>query len=115
VQNANDMAATVAKVIMGTPTPYNAVPWFWSNQYDLRLQTVGISTGYDQIVMRGDVASRSFALVYLKQGRVIALDCINAAKDYMQGRALVMGRLSPPTDQLADTNVALKSLVPAAT
>jgi 3-phenylpropionate/trans-cinnamate dioxygenase ferredoxin reductase component len=115
VQNANDMAAAVAKTIMGTPTPYNAVPWFWSNQYDLRLQTVGISTGYDQIVMRGDAASRSFALVYLKQGRVIALDCINAAKDYMQGRALVMGRLSPPTDQLADTNVALKSLVPAAT
>jgi 3-phenylpropionate/trans-cinnamate dioxygenase ferredoxin reductase subunit len=114
VQNANDMAAAVAKTIVGTPTVYNAVPWFWSNQYDLRLQTVGISTGFDKTIVRGDMASRSFSLIYLKQGRVIALDCVNAAKDYMQGRALVMGRVSPPEDQLADPNVPLKSLVPSA-
>ena len=114
VQNANDQATTVAKTITGTPTPYHAVPWFWSNQYDLRLQTVGISTGYDKIVVRGDMASRSFSLVYLKEGRVLALDCINAAKDYMQGRALVIGRLSPPVEQLADPAVPLKTLVPAA-
>ena len=114
VQNANDQATAVAKTITGTPTPYHAVPWFWSNQYDLRLQTVGISTGYDKIVVRGDMASRSFSLVYLKEGRVLALDCINAAKDYMQGRALVIGRLSPPVEQLADPAVPLKTLVPAA-
>ena len=114
VQNANDQATAVAKTITGTPTPYHAVPWFWSNQYDLRLQTVGISTGYDKIVVRGDMASRSFSLVYLKEGRVLALACINAAQDYMQGRALVIGRLSPPVEQLADPAVPLKTLVPAA-
>jgi len=64
------------------------VPWFWSNQYDLKLQTVGLSTGHDDVVMRGDPATRSFSLVYLRQGRVIALDCVNAVKDYVQGRPL---------------------------
>jgi 3-phenylpropionate/trans-cinnamate dioxygenase ferredoxin reductase subunit len=113
VQNANDQAMAVAKTIAGTPTPYHAVPWFWSNQYDLRLQTVGLSMGYDKIVVRGDMAMRSFSMVYLKDGRVLALDCINNAKDYMQGRALVLGGVSPPLDQLADPAVALKSLVPA--
>lgn len=114
VQNANDQATAVAKTIVGTPTPYNAVPWFWSNQYDLRLQTVGLSMGYDKIIVRGDMASRSFSMVYLNEGRVLALDCINSAKDYMQGRALVMGGVSPPLDQLADPAVPLKTLVPSA-
>ena len=78
-----------AKSIAGAPVPYHAVPWFWSNQYDLRLQTVGLSNGFDEAVLRGDPAARSFSLVYLKAGRVIALDCVNATKDYVQGRALV--------------------------
>jgi len=114
VQNANDQAAAVAKTITGNPTAYHAVPWFWSNQYDLHLQTVGISTGYDQIVVRGDMASRSFSLVYLREGRVIALDCVNAPKDYVQGRALVIGGISPPLDQLKDPALLLKTLVPTA-
>ncbi|MBK7284874.1 MAG: FAD-dependent oxidoreductase, partial [Sphingomonadales bacterium] len=76
VQNANDMANTAAKAICGDAQPYHAVPWFWSNQYDLKLQTVGLSTGHDDVVMRGDPATRSFSLVYLRQGRVIALDCV---------------------------------------
>ena len=67
------------------------MPWFWSNQYDLRLQTVGLSTGYDATVTRGDPAARSFSVIYLKQGRVIALDCVNAVRDYVQGY-LVPGR-----------------------
>ena len=65
------------------------MPWFWSNQYDLRLQTVGLSTGHDETLVRGDIAARSFSLVYLREGRVIALDCVNATRDYAQGRALV--------------------------
>ena len=77
VQNANDMATTAAKAICGDPQPYDAVPWFWSNQYDLRLQTVGLSLGHDATVLRGDPASRSFSVVYLKGGQVIALDCVN--------------------------------------
>ncbi len=110
VQNANDMATTVAKAIVGVPEPYQAVPWFWSNQYDLRLQTVGLSLGHDQVVIRGAPASRSFSVVYLRQGQVIALDCVNAAKDYVQGRALVVEGARPDLKQLADDSIALKTL-----
>lgn len=89
VQNANDQANVVAKGICGAEAPYHAIPWFWSNQYDLKLQTAGLSTGHDRAVLRGDPASRSFSVVYLKAGKVIALDCVNATKDYVQGRMLV--------------------------
>ena len=111
VQNANDQASCVAKGLMGDRQPYHAVPWFWSNQYDLKLQTVGLSTGHDDIVVRGEPASRNFSVVYLKQGRVIALDCVNATKDYVQGRKLVIDRISPDRDKLADAGVPLKELV----
>jgi 3-phenylpropionate/trans-cinnamate dioxygenase ferredoxin reductase subunit len=113
VQNANDQASVVAKGITGAPAPYHAVPWFWSNQYDLRLQTVGLSSGHDALIVRGEPANRSFSVIYLKQGRVIALDCVNATKDYVQGRALVIGGIAPPADQLSDPEVPLKSLIPA--
>ena len=111
VQNANDQATCVAKAICGDPQPYHAFPWFWSNQYDLRLQTAGLSVGYDQTVLRGDPAARSFSVVYLKAGRVIALDCVNMVKDYVQGRKLVEGKVSPDLAQLADASVPLKELV----
>jgi 3-phenylpropionate/trans-cinnamate dioxygenase ferredoxin reductase subunit len=110
VQNANDQATTAAKAIMGSMDVYSAVPWFWSNQYDLRLQTVGLSIGYDQIIVRGNPADRAFSLVYLKDGVVIALDCVNAVRDYAQGKALVVGRVRPDPALLADVAVPLKSL-----
>ena len=114
VQNANDQANCVARAICGESAPYRALPWFWSNQYDLKLQTAGLSVGYDATVLRGDIAARSFAIIYLKAGKVIALDCVNAAKDYVQGRKLVEVGVSPDVAQLADTSVALKDLIPAA-
>ncbi len=110
VQNANDMANTAARAICGDAQPYHAVPWFWSNQYDLKLQTVGLSTGHDEVVVRGDPAQRSFSVIYLKEGRVIALDCVNAVKDYVQGRALVAGRMILDRAKLADTGKPLKEL-----
>lgn len=110
VQNANDMASVAAKAIMGDKQDYDAVPWFWSNQYDLRLQTVGIATGYDQTVMRGDPAERKFSLVYLREGEVIALDCVNNTRDYAQGRKLVMNRAEIDPELLADTGVPLKEM-----
>jgi 3-phenylpropionate/trans-cinnamate dioxygenase ferredoxin reductase subunit len=113
VQNANDMANAVAKSLTNELTPYHAVPWFWSNQYDLRLQTVGISAGYDFMVLRGNPDTRSFSVVYLKANKVIALDCVNATKDYVQGRLFVTEGLSPTFEQLADTNVPLKELAAA--
>lgn len=111
VQNAHDLANTVARALTGEPEPYNSTPWFWSNQYDLRLQTVGLSKGHDSTVMRGDPTGRSFSIVYLKQGRVVALDSVNATKDYVQGKALVERRAKVSPEQLADTGILLKSLV----
>lgn len=111
VQNATDQAAVAARTICGIPAEYGAVPWFWSNQYDLKLQTVGLSQRHDAIVTRGDPASRSFSLVYLREGRVIALDCVNATRDYAQGRALVSAGAVPDAESLADPEVPLKSLL----
>jgi 3-phenylpropionate/trans-cinnamate dioxygenase ferredoxin reductase subunit len=113
VQNATDQATTVAKCISGQPSPYAAVPWFWSNQYDLKLQTVGLSIGYDDLVVRGDPATRSFSAVYLRRGKVIALDCINSVKDYVQGRKLVEAGAAPDRARLADSSHPLKELASA--
>ncbi len=110
VQNANDQAKVAVQHLLGDPQPYDATPWFWSNQYDLKLQTVGLSGGHDQTVLRGSVEDRSFSLIYLKEGRVLALDCVNAVKDYAQGRTLVAQGLSPDPARLADTSVSLKEL-----
>ncbi len=110
VQNANDQAIVVAKAVMGSIDPYNAVPWFWSNQYDLRLQTVGLSGGHDRIVVRGRPADRNFSLIYLRAGKVIALDGVNATKDYVQGKALVVHGLAADPTQLADLSIPLKEI-----
>ncbi len=112
VQNANDMGTCVAKSICGDARPYHAFPWFWSNQFDLRLQTAGLSVGYDATVLRGNPDERSFSVVYLKHGRVIALDCVNMVKDYVQGRKLVEAKASPDPAKLADGSVPLKELMP---
>ena len=110
VQNANDQAACAVKAILGNPEPYKATPWFWSNQYDLKLQTVGLSSGHDATVLRGDPATRSFSVLYLKQGKLIAIDAVNAMKDYVQARKLVEeGAVIAPED-LADASRPLKEL-----
>ena len=111
VQNANDQAAVAATVIRaGEGAPYDAVPWFWSDQYDLKLQTVGLSIGHDRAVLRGDPASRSFSVIYLREGRVVALDCVNAVKDYVQGRKLVVDGARIAPEELADAAVPLKAM-----
>ncbi len=112
VQNANDQANVVAKGICGDAQPYHAIPWFWSNQYDLKLQTVGLSTGHDAAVLRGNPAERKFSVIYLKQGKIIALDCVNQAKDYVQGRNLVIAGAVIPANKLADADTPLKELQP---
>lgn len=110
VQNANDMANTVARTIMGETVSYDAVPWFWSNQYDLRLQTVGLSAGHDQALVRGDPATRSFSVVYKRDGRVVALDCVNMVRDYVQGKALVQRGSRADDATLQDSTIALKQI-----
>ena len=112
VQNATDQAATVARSITGKRAAYDALPWFWSIQYDLRLQTVGLAHGYDDLIVRGDMSARSFSVIYLREGKVIALDCVNATRDYVQGRALVASGAEPSRALLLDPAVSLKSLAP---
>ena len=113
VQNANDQAMVVARTILGEAATYHAVPWFWSDQYDLKLQTVGLSIGHDAVVTRGDPAARSFSVIYLRKGRVIALDCVNAVKDYVQGRKLVETGADIDRARLADTSMSLKDMAVA--
>jgi 3-phenylpropionate/trans-cinnamate dioxygenase ferredoxin reductase subunit len=114
VQNATDQAINVAKALTGTPEDYRSTPWFWSNQYDLKLQTVGLSQGHDATVVRGDPANRSFSVVYLKHGRVIALDCINSVRDYAQGRKLVEAGAQVDAVLLSDAGIPLKAMLPDA-
>lgn len=113
VQNANDQASAVARHIVGQPQPYDCLPWFWSNQYDLKLQTVGVATGHDDLIVRGDPNARSFSILYLRRGRVIALDCVNATRDYVQGRALIGADLPFDSARLADAGVPLKEMLAA--
>jgi 3-phenylpropionate/trans-cinnamate dioxygenase ferredoxin reductase subunit len=108
VQNAQDQARVAAKAIMGVPEPYCAVPRFWSDQYDLKLQSVGLFHDHDEALVRGDPASRRFSVIYLREGRVIALDCVNAVKDFVQGRALVIDRAMAVRHLLADPAHPLK-------
>ncbi|WOE76576.1 NAD(P)/FAD-dependent oxidoreductase [Alterisphingorhabdus coralli] len=114
VQNANDQAKTVAQDIIGKGKPYRVVPWFWSNQYDARLQTVGMTLGHDEEILRGDPESGSFSVIYLRDDKVVALDCVNKTKDYVQGRALVEAAVEDGQEldkaQLADTEIPLKEV-----
>ncbi|KHL24820.1 pyridine nucleotide-disulfide oxidoreductase [Croceibacterium mercuriale] len=111
VANAHEMANTAARDICGDPQPHDAVPWFWSNQYDLKLQTVGLAFDPDATVLRGDPASRSFSVIYLQAGQVVALDCVNATRDYAQGRKLVEAQAVIAPELLMDTDVPLKAML----
>lgn len=86
VQNAIDQAKAAAASILGTPQPYDPVPWFWSDQYDLKLQMAGLSEGYDDAVIVGDVAANRFSIEYRHAGRLIAVDAVNDARAHMLSR-----------------------------
>ena len=111
VQHATDQAKAVALTLAGTPTTYDAVPWFWSHQFDMKLQTVGLSSGYDTAVTRGDPQTGKFSVAYLRDGRILAFDCINNTKDFMQSKALVKVAAMLPIAAIADASVPLASLV----
>jgi len=108
VQNANDQARIAAANICGKQVVYDVVPWFWSDQYQIKLQMVGLSEGYDEIVCRGDpddAEQKGFALFYLKNARLIAVDCVGRPKEFMAGKQLVKARTHMKTTLLADEGV----------
>lgn len=115
VQNAVDQAKVAAATLVGRHEPYRAVPWFWSDQADLKLQIAGLSTGYDQTVVRGNPDDDHFSVLYYADGHLIAIDSINDAPDYMTVRRALAQGATIPAESAADTSVSLKSLlVPAA-
>lgn len=111
VQNANDQAMIVTKEILDKGEDYAAVPWFWSNQYDLKLQTIGLSIGYDQEILRGEPDSGSFTVIYLREGKTISLDCVNRPSDFIQGKAIIEQSIYIPIEQLSDHSQALKDMI----
>lgn len=110
VHNALEQAKTAASNICGDELRYSQVPWFWSDQYDLKLQIAGLSQGYDEVVMRGDPARNSFACLYLRDGVLIAVDAINAPREFMQSKPLIAGRAVIDPKRLADNTLALQDL-----
>ncbi|MCY1262340.1 Putidaredoxin reductase CamA [compost metagenome] len=113
VPSAQEQAKTAAATICGKPVAHAAVPWFWSDQFDLKLQMVGLSEGYDQLVLRGDPTAESFTAFYLQHGVVISVDAINRPQDFMVAKRLVAERAQVDPQALADEGVALKSLLPS--
>jgi len=111
VQNANDMATAVAKTICGVPQIYRALPWFWSNQYDLKMQTAGLSAGYTSVVLRGDPAHKKFSALYFNKSRLIAIDAINMTKDFVQGRKLIEAKVTLQEGEASDIFTDLKSFL----
>jgi 3-phenylpropionate/trans-cinnamate dioxygenase ferredoxin reductase subunit len=110
VPNAIHQAKVAAASLLGAPAAYSEVPWFWSDQYDLKLQIAGLSTGYDDVVLRGDLSSRSFAAFYLRAGQVLAVDAINSPKEFIAGKKLVANRARIAREVLHDPGVDLTPL-----
>lgn len=113
VQNAIDQAKHAAAAMAGKPKPYNEVPWFWSDQYDLKLQIAGMTRPTDQQVLRGDPASRKFAVFHLRDGVVAAVESVNTPVEYMTGRKLIAEGARVPAERLADTAIAMKNITQA--
>lgn len=112
VPNAIEQARSAAASLLGGQRPHASVPWFWSDQYDLKLQIAGLSSGYDQVVLRGSTSGRSFAAFYLQEQRLIACDAVNRPQEFMTAKRLLAARGRIDTALLADESVPLKSIEP---
>jgi 3-phenylpropionate/trans-cinnamate dioxygenase ferredoxin reductase subunit len=111
VDNAFEQGTTAALNLMGIPTEHNKVPWFWSDQYDLKMIIVGICHGHDTVITRGQPSARSFSTCYLHDGELIAIDSINSPKDQMAARKIIAAHGRPNLDKLADPAIALKDVI----
>ena len=109
VQNAIEQAELVARNMLGANEAYNPTPWFWSDQYDVKLQIAGLNTGFDKVVVRGAGTSQSHW--YYRGDTLIAVDAMNDARGYMIGKRLIEGGKSPAPDAVADPKTDLKALL----
>lgn len=114
VQNAMDQARAAAAALCGKSNQYNALPWFWSDQYDMKLQIAGLSEAYDDLVLRGDPESgRKFAAFYYRGERIIAVDAVNSPQEFMIGKQLISQSRAVDKSQLRDKQVPIKSFLPS--
>ena len=111
MDNAFEQAANAAHNLLGSPTVHDKVPWFWSDQYDLKMIIVGLCQGHDTVIIRGSPASRSFSVCYLRGGELIAVDSVNSPKDQMAARKLIGAHARPDLDKLANSAIPLKDAV----
>jgi 3-phenylpropionate/trans-cinnamate dioxygenase ferredoxin reductase subunit len=113
VQNAVEQGKSAAAALLGHERPFRAAPWFWSDQYDCKLQMVGLSTGYDEVLTRGDPTKPVFSAYYFRAGRLIAVDSLSRPGDHLCARKLLDAGLSPTPAQVADPGFDLASLLHA--
>jgi 3-phenylpropionate/trans-cinnamate dioxygenase ferredoxin reductase subunit len=111
VQNALEQAKSAAAALLGKERPFVATPWFWSDQYDVKLQMVGLNAGFDDMVTRGDPAGAKFSAFYFRGGRLIAMDTVNQPAEHMAGRKLLDKGISPTSAQAADAGFDLAALL----
>ena len=111
VHNAIEQAKTAASVFLGEKLAYAQVPWFWSDQYDIKLQIAGLSGDHDNVVLRGDPDNGHFAACYLRNGLLSAVDAINSPRDFIGGKKLIEARSRVDTNRLADASIHLADLV----
>lgn len=111
VDNAFEQATCAALNMLGEPAVHDQVPWFWSDQFDLKLIIVGLSAGHDMTVTRGSLAARNFSVCYLRDGELIAVDTVNSPRDQMSARKLVGAGFRPNIEKLADATTALKDCI----
>lgn len=114
VHNAIEQGKLAAAAIMGKPRPNEDCPWFWSDQYDLKLQIAGLSQDYDQTVVRGDPAARKFAVFYLQNGKLIAVDAVNSPPEFLASKKLIMSGARLVPEILSDTSQSMKEIAAAA-
>ncbi|KCZ93290.1 NAD(P)/FAD-dependent oxidoreductase [Hyphomonas johnsonii] len=114
VHNAIEQGKLAAAAILGKPRPTEDCPWFWSDQYDLKLQIAGLSQDYDELVVRGDPADRKFAVFYLRAGTLIAVDAINSPAEFVASKKLIMSGAKLAPDALSDTSTPMKDIAAAA-
>lgn len=111
VHNAIEQGKTVASSIMNKKTPYNQIPWFWSDQYNLKLQIAGLCIDYDDIIVRGNSDNRSFAVFYMKDNYMIASDCINCPGEHMMSRRIISDKIIVDKDRLSDVLIPIKEVI----
>jgi 3-phenylpropionate/trans-cinnamate dioxygenase ferredoxin reductase subunit len=111
VQNANDMGIVAAHNILGEDRAYRPVPWFWSDQFELKLQIAGLNTGYDQVITRKGLREGARSHFYFRDGTFLAADCLNDGAAYMMARKILEGGKMLTPMQVADPNFNMKSLL----